>query len=49
MQLERDDALTEVDILKDKMEKAQYTLSKAQEEKENASKEFDKILEKYDR
>lgn len=38
-----------MDILKEKLEKVQYTLSKAQEEKENASKEFDKMLEKYDR
>jgi hypothetical protein len=38
-----------VEILKDKLEKAQYTLSKTQEEKDCASKEVDKMLEKYDR
>lgn len=35
--------------MKEKLDKAQYTLGKVQEEKENASKEFDKMLEKYDR
>lgn len=48
-QLERDDALTEIQILKDKLEKADHTLKKAQEDRENANKEFEKMLEKYDR
>lgn len=48
-QLERDDAITEIQILKDKLDKAQYSMSKAHEERENASKEFEKMLEKYDR
>lgn len=48
-QLERDDAYTEIEILKDKLEKAQYAYSKILEDKEIASKEFDKMLEKYDR
>lgn len=48
-QLERDDALTEIQILKEKLEKAQYTMNKAYEERENASKECEKMLEKYDR
>lgn len=49
LQLERDDALTEIEILKDKLEKAQYGASKAYEERDNASKEFEKMREKYDR
>lgn len=48
-QLERDDALTEIQILKEKMEKAQYAMNKAHEERENTTKEFEKMLEKYDR
>lgn len=48
-QLERDDALTEIQILKEKLEKAQYSLNKAHEERENTAKEFEKMLEKYDR
>lgn len=48
-QLERDDALTEMEILKEKLDKAQYSLSKAHEERENTSKEFEKMLGKYDR
>lgn len=48
-QLERDDALTEIQILKEKLEKAQYTMNKAHEERENTAKEFEKMLEKYDR
>lgn len=47
--MERDDALTEIEILKEKVEKAQYSMNKAQEERENANKEFEKMLEKYDR
>lgn len=49
LQLERDDALTEIEILKEKLEKAQYSMNKAHEERENANKEFEKMLEKYDR
>ena len=48
-QLERDDALTEIQILKEKLEKAQYSMNKAHEERENTTKEFEKMLEKYDR
>lgn len=48
-QLERDDALTEIQILKEKLEKAQYSLNKVHEERENTTKEFEKMLEKYDR
>lgn len=48
LQLEKGDALTEVDILKDKLDKAIYT-SQAADERENVHKEFEKLLEKYDR
>lgn len=49
LQIERDDAVTEIDILKDKLEKAIYSSQKAIDERENVHKEFEKILEKYDR
>lgn len=48
-QLERDDAITEIEILKEKLDKAQYALTKAIEERENTSKEFEKHLGKFDR
>lgn len=31
------------------MEKTQYSMNKAYEERENTTKEFEKMLEKYDR
>lgn len=49
LQMERDDVVTGVDILKEKYEKAQIMLSKALEDKETANKEFERMLEKYDR
>lgn len=48
-QMERDDALTEIEILKDKVDKAQLTTQKAIEDKDAANKEFERILEKLDR
>ena len=48
-QMERDDALTEIEILKDKVEKAQLAMQKATEDKDVANKEFERILEKFDR
>jgi hypothetical protein len=47
--MERDDALTEIEILKDKVDKAQLTTQKAIEDKDIANKEFERILEKFDR
>jgi hypothetical protein len=47
--MERDDALTEIEILKDKVDKAQLTTQKAMEDKDTANKEFERILEKFDR
>lgn len=35
--------------MKDKLDKAQYSMNKAHEDRENAMKEFEKMLEKYDR
>lgn len=48
-QMERDDSLTEIEILKDKIEKAQLAMQKATEDKDVANKEFERILEKFDR
>lgn len=48
-QIERDDALTEVKILNEKLDKTLYSTQKTIEEKENAHKEYEKMLEKYDR
>ena len=47
--MERDDALTEIEILKDKVDKAKLTTQKAIEDKDAANKEFERILEKLDR
>lgn len=47
--MERDDALTELEILKEKLDKALYSTQKTIEEKEIAHKEYEKMLEKYDR
>jgi len=47
--MERDDALTEIEILKDKVDKAQLAMLKATEDKDVANKEFERILEKFDR
>lgn len=48
-QMERDDAVTELEILKEKLDKALYSTQKTIEEKETAHKEYEKMLEKYDR
>lgn len=48
-QMERDDALTELEIMKEKLDKALYSTQKTIEEKETAHKEYEKMLEKYDR
>lgn len=47
--MERDDAMTEIEILKEKLDKTQYALSKVMEERENTSKEFEKLMAKCDR
>lgn len=48
-QMERDDALTQLEIMKEKLDKALYSTQKTIEEKETAHKEYEKMLEKYDR
>lgn len=48
-QMERDDRATEVDILKEKLEKAQAQVTWAQDEKETANREFERALEKCDK
>lgn len=47
--MEKDDALTELEIMKEKLDKALYSTQKTIEEKETAHKEYEKMLEKYDR
>lgn len=47
--MERDGAFTELEILKEKLDKALYSSQKTIEEKESAHKEYEKMLEKYDR
>lgn len=49
LQMERDDMLTEVEILKEKLEKNQLVLQKTLDDKDTANKEFERMLEKYDR
>lgn len=41
--------MTEIDILKEKLDKAIYSGQKAIDERENVHKEFEKVIEKYDR
>jgi golgin subfamily B member 1 len=48
-QIERDDAYTEIEILKEKLDKSLYASQKLIDEKDNSNKEFEKMLEKYDR
>lgn len=47
--MERDDALSEIEVLKEKLDKALYASQKLIDEKESSNKEFEKMLEKYDR
>jgi hypothetical protein len=49
MQMERDDSAAEVEVLREKLDKAQIAAQKAIEEKDLANKEFERMLEKYDR
>lgn len=49
LQMERDDRATEVEILKDKLDKAQHQVIKANDEKEVANREFERTLEKFDK
>lgn len=47
--MERDDAHAEIDMLKEKLDKALYASQKLIDEKDTSNKEFEKMLEKYDR
>lgn len=47
--MERDDAHSEIDLLKEKLDKALYASQKLIDEKDTSNKEFEKMLEKYDR
>jgi hypothetical protein len=47
--IERDDAGAEIDVLRDKLDKATMAAQKALEERDLANKEFERMLEKYDR
>lgn len=48
-QIERDDAYTEIDILKEKLDKALYASQKLIDEKDSWNKDYEKLLEKHDR
>lgn len=48
-QMDRDDAISEIEVLKEKLDKSLYASQKLIDEKETANKEFEKLLEKYDR
>ena len=47
--MEKDDRETEIDILKDKLEKAQHQITKSYDEKEVANRDFERALEKFDK
>ena len=49
MQMERDDRATEVEILKDKLEKLNIQFTKAQEERDMTNREVERALEKLDK
>ena len=48
-QREKDEAVGELDAIKDRFEMAQATQNRVVEEKEHVSKELDRLLEKFDR
>ena len=48
-QREKDDAVCELDAMKDKFEMTNSTQNRVVEEKELLAKELDRLLEKYDR
>ena len=47
--MERDDRITEVEILKDKVDKAQLAATRVQDEKDSVAREFERALEKADK
>ena len=48
-QREKDEAVSELEALKDRFEMAQATTNRQSEEKDMMGKELDRLLEKYDR
>ena len=48
-QREKDEAVSELDAIKDRFEMTQATQNRVVEEKDMMSKELDRLLEKYDR
>ena len=48
-QIEKEDRSSELDHLREKLEKNQLLISRLQEEKETAHRENERLLEKYDR
>ena len=49
LQREKDEAVSELDAIKDRFEMTQATQNRVVEEKDMMSKELDRLLEKYDR
>ena len=49
LQREKDEAVSELDAIKDRFEMTQATQNRVAEEKDMMSKELDRLLEKYDR
>ena len=48
-QIEKEDKSSEMEHLREKLEKNQLLISRLQEEKETAHRENERLLEKYDR
>lgn len=48
-QLEKEDAINEVDLQKEKVEKCQKAMYEAVQDKNSAKDELDRVMEKYDR
>jgi hypothetical protein len=49
LQREKDDALNEMDAMRDRLEITQASHNRMAEEKEMTAKELERVLEKYDR
>jgi len=49
LQLEKEDAINEVDLQKEKVEKCQKAMYEAVQDKNSAKDELDRVMEKYDR
>lgn len=47
--MERDDRITEVEVLKDKLDKLQIQCTKSQDERDMANREVERTLEKLDK